>query len=93
MTSNLFDLSGKTALITGGNGGIGLGFAQGIARQGGNVCIWGQNEEKNHQALQQLQQFGGQVHAIQCNVADEAAVERAFAETLKVFGRVDGCFR
>lgn len=92
MTSNLFDLSGKTALITGGNGGIGLGFARGIARQGGNVCISGRNEEKNGQALKELQSFGTQVHSIHCDVADEAAVEQAFAETLNVFGRVDGCF-
>lgn len=92
MTHNLFDLTGKTALITGGNGGIGLGFAQGIAKQGGNVCIWGRNEEKNQQALATLQQFGTKVHVIHCDVADEAAVEQAFAETLKEFGRVDGCF-
>lgn len=92
MSSNLFDLSGKTALITGGNGGIGLGFARGIARQGGDVCIWGRNEEKNGEALKQLQPFGARVHTIHCDVADETAVEQAFAETLNVFGRVDGCF-
>jgi NAD(P)-dependent dehydrogenase (short-subunit alcohol dehydrogenase family) len=92
MTRNMFDLSGKTALITGGNGGIGLGFAQGIAKQGGNLCIWGRNKEKNQQALEQLQQLGSKVHVIHCDVADESAVEQAFAETLDVFGRVDGCF-
>jgi len=89
---NLFDLTGKVALVTGGNGGIGLGMAQGIAKQGGNVCIWGRNEEKNRQALAQLQSYGGKVHAIHCDVADEAAVEKSFAETLKIFGRVGGCF-
>lgn len=92
MSHNLFDLSGKTALVTGGNGGIGLGFALGIAKQGGNVCVWGRSEEKCQQALAQLQQFGTKVHVIQCDVADEEAVEQAFAETLNEFGRVDGCF-
>ncbi len=92
MAQNLFDLSGKTALITGGNGGIGLGFAQGVAKQGANVCIWGQNPDKNQQALEQLQTLGNQVHVIQCDVADEQAVNAAFAETLATFGRVDACF-
>jgi len=89
---SLFDLSKKVALVTGGNGGIGLGFAKGVAKQGGSVCIWGRNEQKNQEALEQLQQFGSKVHLIACDVADESAVESAFAETLEVFGRVDGCF-
>lgn len=92
MNKGLFDLSGKVALITGGNGGIGLGFALGIARQGGDVCIWGRNEDKNRQAVTQLKPFGTRVHAITCDVVDEAVVEQAFADTLSEFGRVDGCF-
>lgn len=88
----LFDLSGKVALITGGNGGIGLGYAMGIARQGGDVCIWGRNEEKNQQAVAQLKPFGTRVHAITCDVVEEPVVEQAFADTLAEFGRVDGCF-
>jgi NAD(P)-dependent dehydrogenase (short-subunit alcohol dehydrogenase family) len=92
MRGNLFDLSGKTALITGGNSGIGLGFAEGVAKHGANVCIWGTSAEKNASAVELLQAHGTQVHAIQCDVSDEARVERAFAETLEVFGRVDTCF-
>ena len=92
MHSNLFDLTGKTALITGGNSGIGLGFAEGVAKHGANVCIWGTNVEKNAAALQTLATYGTKVHAIQCDVSDEAAVEKSFAETLSVFGRVDACF-
>lgn len=92
MNSSLFDLSGKTTLVTGGNGGIGLGFAQGAAKQGSDVCIWGRNEEKNQQALDQLQQFGTKVVVMAVDVADESAVENAFADTLSTFGRVDGCF-
>ena len=92
MSKGLFDLTGKVALITGGNGGIGLGFAEGIAKQGGDVCIWGRNEQKNQEALAQLQQYGTKVHMITCDVVEEAEVEKAFAATLAEFGRVDGCF-
>jgi len=92
MSSKLFDLSNKTALITGGNSGIGLGFARGIAKQGGNVCIWGRNEDKNQQAFAELEAFGTKIHAMVVDVAEEDTVANAFAETLQVFGRVDACF-
>jgi NAD(P)-dependent dehydrogenase (short-subunit alcohol dehydrogenase family) len=88
----LFDLTGRTALITGGNSGIGLGFAEGVAKHGANLCIWGTNAQKNADAVRALEVHGTQVHAIQCDVSDEAAVERSFAETLERFGRVDACF-
>ncbi|MBC7982558.1 MAG: SDR family oxidoreductase [Candidatus Obscuribacterales bacterium] len=92
MHKNLFDLSGKTALITGGNSGIGLGFAEGVAKHGADVCIWGTNASKNELAVEALKAYGTKVHSIQCDVSDEAAVEKAFAETLHAFGRVDACF-
>src|SRR5262245_16964809 len=92
MRGNLFDLSGKTALITGGNSGLGLGFAEGVAKHGANVCIWGTNAEKNAAALDALKPYGTKLHAIQCDVSDEARVEQAFAETLAELGRVDACF-
>ncbi|MEX0962780.1 MAG: SDR family NAD(P)-dependent oxidoreductase [Pseudohongiellaceae bacterium] len=92
MTSKLFDLSGKVALITGGNSGIGQGFAEGVAKQGADVCIWGRNAEKNAAVVEQLREFGTEIHAINCDVASEEQVERSFAETLEVFGRVDSCF-
>ena len=47
MSYEAFDLSGKVALVTGGNGGIGLGMAEAIAKAGANVAIWGTNEDKN----------------------------------------------
>ena len=92
MAKNLFDLTGKVALITGGNGGIGLGFAEGVAKQGADVCIWGRNAQKNSEVLAQLTEFGTKVHAVCCDVTVEASVEESFAETLEVFGRVDSCF-
>ena len=92
MAKNLFDLTGKVALITGGNSGIGLGFAEGVAKQGADVCIWGRDTQKNAAAVEQLGEFGTKVHAIGCDVSVEALVEESFAETLEVFGRVDACF-
>ncbi|HST74911.1 MAG TPA: SDR family oxidoreductase [Acetobacteraceae bacterium] len=87
-----FDLTGKVALVTGGNSGIGLGMAQAMAEAGADVAIWGTNAEKNEAARAQLAATGRKVLSLVCDVGDEAAVERAFAETVKELGRVDGCF-
>ena len=92
MTFRAFDLSGKVALITGGNSGIGLGMAEGLAAAGAAVSIWGTNAAKNSAAAEQLRKHGGRVQTLVCDVGDEAAVERAFAETLAALGRVDACF-
>lgn len=87
-----FDLTGKVALITGGNGGIGLGFAKGIAKAGGDVCIWGRSKEKNDKALQELKAIGGKAEAFVCDVSKEQEINDCFTATLQTFGRVDGCF-
>ena len=87
-----FDLTGKVVVVTGGNGGIGLGMALAVAAAGADVCVWGTNPEKNAAAADELRATGRKVRALACNVADEAAVDAAFAETLATFGRVDACF-
>lgn len=92
MSFQAFDLSGRVALITGGNGGIGLGMAQGLAQAGAEVSIWGTNPDKNTAALEALSAIGPKVSAQVCDVADESAVSAAFAQTLADHGRVDGCF-
>ncbi|MCG8491129.1 MAG: SDR family oxidoreductase [Sneathiellales bacterium] len=92
MAYKAFDLQGKVALITGGNGGIGLGMAKAIAEAGGDICIWGTNESKNAAAIEELKAFGTKVDSLSCNVADQKEVQDCFAETLSRFGRVDGCF-
>lgn len=92
MAYKAFDLTGQVALVTGGNGGIGLGMAKAVAEAGADVAIWGTNAGKNADAKAQLEKTGRRVLALQVDVGDEAAVEQGFAETLKVLGRVDGCF-
>jgi NAD(P)-dependent dehydrogenase (short-subunit alcohol dehydrogenase family) len=87
-----FDLTGKVALITGGNGGIGLGMAQALAEAGADIVIWGTNAAKNAAAQAQLEKTGRRVLALVCDVGEEEEVEAAFTETLRVMGRVDGCF-
>jgi NAD(P)-dependent dehydrogenase (short-subunit alcohol dehydrogenase family) len=92
MPPNIFDLSGRVAIVTGGNGGIGLGMAQALARAGCNVSIWGRNEAKNDAAVASLKDAPGQVEARVCDVTSAESVNAAMAATLKAFGRVDGCF-
>lgn len=87
-----FDLTGRVALVTGGNSGIGLGYARGLAQAGADVCIWGTNPGKNDKAKAELDEFGTRVLALQCDVGDPEAVEQAFGRTLSKFGRVDSCF-
>ncbi|MHC1561348.1 SDR family NAD(P)-dependent oxidoreductase [Actinomycetospora sp. C-140] len=90
--SGLFDLSGHVALVTGGNSGIGLGMARGLARCGADVAIWGTNAERNAEAAASLAEHGTRVRAWRCDVGDEDAVTGSFAATLEHFGRVDSCF-
>ncbi len=89
MAKNPFDLTGKVALITGANGGIGLGMAEGLAQAGADVVIWGQNPEKNAAAEAKLLAHGGRVLVRAVDVGDEAAVVAGMAEALAAMGRLD----
>lgn len=89
----LFDLTGRTAIITGGNGGLGLAMARGLAKAGANVAIWARNADKNAAAFDELVTLGpGNVLTQVCDVADEAEIAEAMRMTLDVLGRVDICF-
>lgn len=92
MPSLPFELTGKVALITGGNSGIGLGMALGLAQAGAAVCVWGTNPEKNQAALDQLREVSPETEVMLCDVSDEQAVETAFQATLDRFGYVTACF-
>src|SRR5437016_46189 len=89
---SIFDLTDRTAIITGGNGGIGLGIAQALNAQGCNVSIWGRNGEKNKSAAATMSAGPGKVDTRICDVSDPASVKAAMKATLDTFGRVDGCF-
>ena len=89
---NMFDLGGRVAVVTGGNGGIGLGIAQALASAGCNVSIWGRNKEKNKAAAATMAAGPGKVDIRVCDVTDPASVSDAMKATLDTFGRVDGCF-
>ena len=89
---NLFDLSGRVAVITGGNGGIGLGIAQALVSAGCNVSIWGRNPEKNKAAAATMAAGPGKVDIRACDVANPDSVSDAMKATLDTFGRLDGCF-
>ena len=92
MTSSAFDLSGKVALVTGGNAGIGLAMAEALAEAGADVCIWGSNPDKTATAGAQLERHGTQVLALACDVSDETAVDAATEEMIAKLGRIDACF-
>jgi 2-deoxy-D-gluconate 3-dehydrogenase len=90
---NLFDLSGKVAIVTGGNGGIGLGIAQGLAQAGAQIVILGRNTAKSEAAASQIQaQTGVETLVVTADVSRPADIERGAAETLKRFGRADILF-
>lgn len=89
MNKGLFDLTGKVALVTGGNGGIGLGMARGLAIHGATVVIWGNRPDKNARAVAELEAFGGKVRCAQVDVADEQAVKAGVAAIIEEFGRID----
>jgi 2-deoxy-D-gluconate 3-dehydrogenase len=87
--SKLFDLTGKVAIVTGGNGGIGLGMAQGMASCGAAIVIAGRNVEKAKSALAALREYGVQSVFIAADVTKKAACVKLVADTLAQFGRLD----
>jgi len=84
-----FNLKGKVALITGGNRGIGLGMARGLAQAGADIVIWGTSAEHNRNAQGELDQLGVRVLTQRVNVAEETAVVDAMAEAATAMGRID----
>ena len=87
-----FDLSGKVALITGGNGGIGLGMAEGLAASGADVAIWGTNAAKNEAAAEKLAPYGVKAKTWTVDVSKEDEVVDAMKATIAEMGRIDSAF-
>jgi 2-deoxy-D-gluconate 3-dehydrogenase len=86
---DLFDLSGRVAIVTGGNGGIGLGIAQGMAGAGASILIVGRDGAKNDEAVIQLNAMGATAIAISADVTLEADWDRVVRYTLDHFGGID----
>jgi 2-deoxy-D-gluconate 3-dehydrogenase len=84
-----FDLKGKVALITGGNGGIGLGMAKGLAEAGASIAIAARNMEKSEAAAKELRKIGAEAITIAVDVSSEQSVKDMVSATLDKFGRVD----
>ncbi|SFL58408.1 2-deoxy-D-gluconate 3-dehydrogenase [Bradyrhizobium sp. NFR13] len=89
MTAGLFDLSGKVAIVTGGNGGIGLGMARGLAQAGAAIAVVGRNQTKSKDAVAELTESGARAVAIAADVTDKTAVDGMIARVLKELGRID----
>ncbi|MFN9336648.1 MAG: SDR family NAD(P)-dependent oxidoreductase [Alphaproteobacteria bacterium] len=87
--SKMFDLTGRVALVTGGNGGIGLGMAPGLAKAGATVMVAGRNAAKNEAAVAGLRALGAKAESIAVDVTDPASITAMVEETAKRLGRLD----
>ncbi len=85
----LFDLSGKTALVTGGNGGIGLGIARALAAAGASVAVAARNERKTAAAVAEIESLGAKSLGVRADVLSETSVADAVAATVEAFGGLD----
>ena len=90
MTSGkLFDLTGRVAIVTGGNGGLGLGMALGLAEAGANIVVAARNQEKTAAALSQIQAQGVKAIGVTVDVNLESDISAMVGRTMEAFGRVD----
>ncbi|NOG68898.1 SDR family NAD(P)-dependent oxidoreductase [Roseicella sp. DB1501] len=85
----MFELKGRVGLVTGGNGGIGLGLARGLAKAGAAVMVAGRNEAKNAEAVAALRALGAEADAVVADVTEEASVNAMVARCVERFGRLD----
>src|ERR1700761_8295993 len=89
MTTKMFDLTGKVAIVTGGNGGIGLGMARGLAAAGADIAVVARNEVKSNAAAAELRPHGGKALPGPTAVTDQAAVARMVDRVKSELGRID----
>ena len=86
---NPFDLKGKAALVTGGNGGIGLGMAKGLAQAGASVAVAGRDEKKNAEAVKALKALGASAFSVKANLREEESARAAVDQAAEKLGRLD----
>jgi NAD(P)-dependent dehydrogenase (short-subunit alcohol dehydrogenase family) len=89
MVQNLFDLTGKVALVTGGNSGLGLAFATGLAKAGADVVIWGRRADRNAAAVEQLSVHGTRISSRMVDVVSEDEVRDGIEAAVQEMGRID----
>ena len=87
--SKLFDLTGKVALVTGGNGGLGLAMAKGLAQAGAGIVVAARNERKTAQALSEIRALGVQAEGVAVDVTQVAQIKDMVSHTVDSLGRVD----
>jgi 2-dehydro-3-deoxy-D-gluconate 5-dehydrogenase len=85
----LFDLSGRVAVVTGGNAGIGLGLAKGLAEAGAAIVVAGRRSEKNREAAEAIETLNVKAAAIEVDVSNEASCRSMIEATVDRFGRID----
>jgi len=85
----MFDLTGRVAVVTGGNGGIGRGISLGLAQAGAAVAIFGRNEEKNQRVLSELKLIGVPSLAVKIDVTDRPTLEPAINKVVSELGGID----
>jgi len=85
----MIDLTGRVAVVTGGNGGIGLGLAEGLATAGADIAVWARNIERSAAAVELLRERGVHAEAIACDIGDEDDVRRAVDTTVGRLGKID----
>ena len=90
---DLFDLHGKVALVTGGNGGIGLGIARGLAQAGADVVVAARNEAKNAAAVAELEALGVRSVGLRVDVSDRASVQELVSGVVAQLGGRGYAFR
>ena len=88
-SSQLFDLTGKLAVITGGNGGIGLGCAKGLAAAGAEIAIWARSNEKSAAAVAELTALGAKAKSYEVDVKSSSDLAKATSQTVADFGGID----
>jgi 2-deoxy-D-gluconate 3-dehydrogenase len=87
---NMFDLEGKVAIVTGGNGGIGKGIARGLAAAGGDIVIAARNQKKTEEAVREIQDaFGVRVQGMQVDIRQEGQIHSLAKQVISDFGRID----
>ena len=86
---SMFNLEGRVAIVTGGNGGIGLGMAEGLAKAGAKIALVGRNSEKNAQAVSILEKLGVEVLPIEKDITEPTSGAEIASATKERFGRID----